>query len=132
MDDPILRATDAAGEVYDDPSEDALFMLMEDLTASGASFRVERVEVDRVVRPFRHRCAGNRLGQIAMRIKRAKAARLVEHEVQEKGRFSGAGLAGNVEVPSPLLGRDEERNVCREGGAEDLHAAVGCRAAPSA
>jgi hypothetical protein len=28
---PILRATDATGEVYDDPSEDALFMFMEDL-----------------------------------------------------------------------------------------------------
>lgn len=28
---PILRATDSTGEIYDDPSEDALFMFMEDL-----------------------------------------------------------------------------------------------------
>jgi hypothetical protein len=44
MDGPILRATDATGDVYDDPSEDALFMFMEDLDSSGSSFRVERVE----------------------------------------------------------------------------------------
>ena len=31
MADPILRAMDSTGEVYDDPSEDALFMFMEDL-----------------------------------------------------------------------------------------------------
>lgn len=29
------------GEVYDDPSDDALFMFMEDLKSAGASFRVE-------------------------------------------------------------------------------------------
>jgi|Tabmets5t2r1_1033131.scaffolds.fasta_scaffold86905_2 hypothetical protein len=47
MDGPILRATDAAGEVYDDPSEGALFMLMEDLQSPGLSFRVERLEPGR-------------------------------------------------------------------------------------
>jgi len=43
----ILRATDATGEVYDDPSEDALYMLMEDLSSPGASLRVERLEDER-------------------------------------------------------------------------------------
>jgi len=43
--DPILRATDASGESYDDPSEDALFM--EDLESPGSSFVVERVEKGR-------------------------------------------------------------------------------------
>jgi len=42
--DPILRATDAAGEVYDDPSEDVLYMFMEDLRTAGQSFRIERLE----------------------------------------------------------------------------------------
>jgi hypothetical protein len=42
--EPILRATDATGEVYDDPSEDALYMLMEDLKSPGSSFRIERLE----------------------------------------------------------------------------------------
>lgn len=45
--DPILRATAADGEVYDDPSEDALFMFMEDLERPGSSFTVERVETGR-------------------------------------------------------------------------------------
>jgi hypothetical protein len=42
MADPILRATDSTGEVYDDPSEDALFMFMEDLEP-GEVLRVERL-----------------------------------------------------------------------------------------
>ena len=44
MDDPILRATDPTGEVCDDPSEDALFMFIEDLEAPGSSVVVERLE----------------------------------------------------------------------------------------
>jgi len=44
---PILRATDAAGEVYDDPSEDALYMFMEDLRPGGSPLLVERVEEPR-------------------------------------------------------------------------------------
>jgi hypothetical protein len=44
---PILRATDAAGDVYDDPSEDALFMFMEDLRSAGSSFLVQRLEPGR-------------------------------------------------------------------------------------
>lgn len=44
MVEPILRATDASGETYDDPSEDALFMLMEDLRSVGSSLRVERLD----------------------------------------------------------------------------------------
>jgi hypothetical protein len=47
VDDPILRATDVAGDVYDDPSEDALYMFMEDLKSPGASFLIERVEPGR-------------------------------------------------------------------------------------
>jgi hypothetical protein len=47
MDEPILRATDPSGEIYDDPSEDALYMLMEDLRSPGSSFRVERLEPER-------------------------------------------------------------------------------------
>ena len=47
MDGPILRATDVTGEVCDDPSEDALFMFMEDLRLPGSSFLVERVEPGR-------------------------------------------------------------------------------------
>lgn len=45
--DPILRATDVTGEVYDDPSEDALYMFMEDLRSPGSSLRVERLEEGR-------------------------------------------------------------------------------------
>jgi hypothetical protein len=48
MGGPILRATDMTGEVYEDPSEDALFMFMEDLESPGSSFQVERLEPDRV------------------------------------------------------------------------------------
>ena len=47
MNGPILRTTDVTGEVYDDPSEDALYMFMEDLESSGSSFLVERVEPGR-------------------------------------------------------------------------------------
>lgn len=47
MSTPILRATGHDGEVYDDPSEDLLYMLMEDLEAPGDSFMVERVETGR-------------------------------------------------------------------------------------
>jgi len=48
MDDPLLRATAADGEVYEDPSEDALFMFMEALEGQpGSSFTVERVEAGR-------------------------------------------------------------------------------------
>jgi hypothetical protein len=49
--DPILGATDAADEVYDNPSEDALDTFMEDLRAAGRaagqSFRIERLEEGR-------------------------------------------------------------------------------------
>jgi hypothetical protein len=45
--DPILCATTASGEVWDDPSEDALFMFMEDLKTPGSSLLVERVEPER-------------------------------------------------------------------------------------
>jgi hypothetical protein len=44
--DPILRATDSTGDVYYDPSEDALFMFMEDLEPGGV-LRVDRLEEDR-------------------------------------------------------------------------------------
>jgi hypothetical protein len=47
MAEPILRATDSSGETYDDPSEDALYMLMADLRAPGSSFRVERLTAGR-------------------------------------------------------------------------------------
>ena len=47
MSEPILRATDSVGETYDDPSEDALYMLMEDLRAPESSFRVARLDPDR-------------------------------------------------------------------------------------
>jgi hypothetical protein len=47
VDAPILRATDASGEVYDDPSEDALYMFMEGLVARGSSIRVERLDDER-------------------------------------------------------------------------------------
>lgn len=47
MDEPILRATDATGEVYDDPSEDALHMFMEDMKSPGSFIRVERLDEDR-------------------------------------------------------------------------------------
>jgi hypothetical protein len=47
VDATILRATGADGEVYDDPSEDLMFMLFEDLETVGSSFIVERVEAER-------------------------------------------------------------------------------------
>jgi hypothetical protein len=47
MSEPILRATDPSGETYDDPSEDALYMLMEDLRSPESSFRVDRLGTDR-------------------------------------------------------------------------------------
>ncbi len=46
-DAPILRLTDANGEAYDDPSEDMLFMVFEDLEEPGAAFLLERVEPGR-------------------------------------------------------------------------------------
>jgi hypothetical protein len=42
--EPILRATDALGEVYDDPSEDALYMFIEDLASPESALRVERLD----------------------------------------------------------------------------------------
>jgi hypothetical protein len=45
--EPILRATGAASEIYDDPSEDALYMLMEDLRSPGFFVRVERLDPER-------------------------------------------------------------------------------------
>ena len=47
VDDPILRATDASGETLDDPSEDGLYMLMENLRSPGSSFRIERLDPER-------------------------------------------------------------------------------------
>jgi hypothetical protein len=47
MTEPILRATDPSGEVYDDPSEDALHMFMEDLRPEMSPLRVERLEEGR-------------------------------------------------------------------------------------
>jgi hypothetical protein len=47
MSDPILRAIDARGEAYDDPSEDALHMFTEDLTSPAAFIRVERLDEGR-------------------------------------------------------------------------------------
>ncbi|HXK40273.1 MAG TPA: hypothetical protein VJ837_05560 [Candidatus Paceibacterota bacterium] len=44
MSNPILRATDVTGEVYDDPSEDALFMFTEDLEPGGVPFTLQRLE----------------------------------------------------------------------------------------
>jgi len=45
--EPILRATDSLGETYDDPSEDALYMLMVDLRSPKSVLRVERLEPER-------------------------------------------------------------------------------------
>jgi hypothetical protein len=47
MTEPILRATEPTGEVYDDPSEDALYMFMEDLRTDTSPLHVERLEDDR-------------------------------------------------------------------------------------
>jgi hypothetical protein len=47
MTEPILRATGVGGEVYDDPSEDALYMFMEDMQAGASALRVERLEEGR-------------------------------------------------------------------------------------
>jgi hypothetical protein len=44
MAEPILRATTVDGEVYDDPSEDALYMFMEELQAGLSPLRIERLE----------------------------------------------------------------------------------------
>ena len=48
--DPILRATTGTGEVWDDPSEDLLFMLFEDFQDADPSqcfFLIERTEPGR-------------------------------------------------------------------------------------
>jgi hypothetical protein len=47
MSEPILRAKCPDGEVYDDPSEDALYMFMEDLEASGSPLLIDRLEEGR-------------------------------------------------------------------------------------
>ena len=47
MTDAILRLTDVSGDLCDDPSEDAVFMFMEDLGTPGSSILVERVEPGR-------------------------------------------------------------------------------------
>jgi hypothetical protein len=46
--EPILRATNEAGETWDDPSEDMLFMLIDELENPGNAFLiVERLGPDR-------------------------------------------------------------------------------------
>jgi hypothetical protein len=47
MTEPILRAHTPAGEAYDDPSEDALYMFMEGLQPGTSPLRVERTEEGR-------------------------------------------------------------------------------------
>ena len=47
MTEPVLRARDPNGEVYDDPSEDALYMFMEDLRPEASPLRVERLGEER-------------------------------------------------------------------------------------
>ena len=37
---PVLRATAESGDVVDDPSEDALLMMFEDLEAGGGTFLI--------------------------------------------------------------------------------------------
>jgi hypothetical protein len=62
---PILRAIGVDGETYDDPSEDLLFMLFDDLERPGASFTIERVEAGRQgesVRVIRERDGSFSLG----------------------------------------------------------------------
>ncbi len=56
-DAPILRLTDANGEAYDDPSEDMLFMVFEDLEEPGAAFPLERVEPGRKGNGFGSSCS---------------------------------------------------------------------------
>jgi hypothetical protein len=45
-DSPILRATTAEGEIYEDPSEDALFMFVDEL-GPGSILKIERTEKGR-------------------------------------------------------------------------------------
>lgn len=47
MIEPILRATNDAGDTYDDPSEDLLFILLEELDEANTFLIVERVEPGR-------------------------------------------------------------------------------------
>jgi len=42
-DSPILRATTAEGEIYEDPSEDALFMFVDEL-GPGSILKIERTK----------------------------------------------------------------------------------------
>jgi hypothetical protein len=39
-DGPVLRATAESGDVIDDPSEDALFMMFEDIEAGGSTYLI--------------------------------------------------------------------------------------------
>ena len=43
----ILRATNEAGEMYDDPSEDMLFMLLEELGPGNSFVIVDRLQPER-------------------------------------------------------------------------------------
>ena len=47
MDDPILRATNEVGDVYDDPSEDLLFELLDELSDGNTFLIVDRLEPGR-------------------------------------------------------------------------------------
>jgi hypothetical protein len=47
VDDPILRATNEAGDVYNDPSEDLLFELLDELGEGNSFLIVERLEAER-------------------------------------------------------------------------------------
>ena len=44
---PLVRATDAWGDVHEDPSKDALFVFMQGLDGAGSSFFAERLEANR-------------------------------------------------------------------------------------
>jgi hypothetical protein len=43
----VLRATNEAGDVWDDPSEDLLFMLIEELEPGNSFLVVERLDAER-------------------------------------------------------------------------------------
>jgi uncharacterized protein YuzE len=47
VDEPVLRARNATGEIYEDPSEDTLYIFMEDLQPKAPSLRIERLEEGR-------------------------------------------------------------------------------------
>lgn len=125
MADPILRATDSTGEVYDDPSEDALFMFIEDLETPGAVLVVERTETGRegeFRRVTRLEDGGYGLSGSDLAETVTTRSMRVVHEAMTRWAFDlseDAPLAGVPDEDEPSFTREDFMNDLRKVSKPD-------------